>query len=360
MAEPEIVIVLTDDWELRGNGLGDVETLQVRPATRLMNLYDQLGIKSTFNAEVMQQLAFEAYVGRYPNIAKQRDLWIEAVRSMRRCGFDVQLHIHPQWYRAEYDGQAWKLDRRWHIVDYSRDEIRDMVSRAVEYLSKLIAPAKIRAFRSGAWGMGPPSREILEALSTHGITLDMSLVQGSRYDGDGIRLDYTALECPYKAYSPNFDDIRKIGRNGCGFVTIPTQSVPVSAVSKLRLTSLRRSIEELRRRFSRVRPEPSASVIIRDPFGFVSGRGRHDYILDLSNSHSRRGFRILSDICIDRALNVQERAFQVLVFTNHTKDLQQDCQFGRIEATIRHIRCKYPQIAFMTMSQVAERTCALL
>src|SRR5436305_1459931 len=146
----KIEIALTDDWELRGNGLGDVASLQFRTAMRLMDLYERLGVRSTFNAEVMQQLAFEAHSNRFPEIAAQRDLWISAVRSMIERGFDVQLHLHPQWYAAEYDGRWWRLDPRWHIVDYPADQIEAMVQQGQDYLAKLTG-RKIVSFRAGAW-----------------------------------------------------------------------------------------------------------------------------------------------------------------------------------------------------------------
>lgn len=94
----EIWIVLSDDWELRGNGQGRVLDQQRIPALKLMNLYDQLGIKSTFNVEVMQQLAFERHSESSFEIAQGRDDWQETVVNMVERGFDVQLHIHPQWW----------------------------------------------------------------------------------------------------------------------------------------------------------------------------------------------------------------------------------------------------------------------
>jgi hypothetical protein len=325
-----------------------------------MDLYDRLGIKSTFNVEVVQQLAHEAWADRYPEIALQRDLWIEAVESMCRRGFDVQLHIHPHWYEAEYDGQWWKLGRRWHIVDYSPQEIRRIVSRAVEYLARLTAPAKIVAFRAGSWGMGPPSREIIETLLEHGIQVDVSMLQGAYYRSEVIQLDYTKLERPYQAYVPDLDDIRKVGSRPCGLVAVPTQTVPRSLVLEPLLRSPRQVIEKLVTALSRVKAPPTPSHVVRDPLGLISGSGRMDFTLDLSCQYSSLGFKWLTDICINRALKARDRDFQVLVFSNHTKDLQRDYQFARIASTIRHIRRKYPEIAFVTLSQVAERAAELV
>src|ERR1051325_1447632 len=110
-----IWIALTDDWELSGNGRGTVDELQRKPALRLMDLYERLGVRSTFYVEVMQQLAFERYAGHNDTVRRGRDVWRETVSDMIRRGFDVQLHVHPQWHQATLEDGWWKLDRRWHI-----------------------------------------------------------------------------------------------------------------------------------------------------------------------------------------------------------------------------------------------------
>src|SRR5581483_2135716 len=156
----------------------------------------------------------------------ERDLWVGAVQSMLRRGFDVQLHIHPQWFKAEFDGRWWKLGRKWNLADYSHAEIDDIVGGAVEYLSAIVRPARIVAFRAGAWGIGPPSRGIFNALVRNGIRLDVSMNQGLHYDGEAIRLDYTQLQCPYTPYFPDMDDFRRPSDTDNGLIEIPTQSIP--------------------------------------------------------------------------------------------------------------------------------------
>lgn len=47
-------LVLTDDWELRGDGSGDIELMQFDSLSKLTGIYNQYGTKSSFNAEVMQ------------------------------------------------------------------------------------------------------------------------------------------------------------------------------------------------------------------------------------------------------------------------------------------------------------------
>lgn len=206
-----------------------------------MDLYDSLGIKSTFNVEVMQQLAFERYVDVHEAIRSGRDAWLESVRLMIARDFDVQLHVHPQWMGAEFIDGWWKLDRRWNIADYPAGEIGSMLDAAVSYLEKLIAPHRVVSFRGGSWGMGLPSRAVVEELSRRGIRFDISIAKGSFYDGEAIRLDYRELDSPYFPYRPDCDDIRRFPRtpeNAAPLLEIPTQSVERALLMRRILSGL--------------------------------------------------------------------------------------------------------------------------
>jgi hypothetical protein len=368
-------IVLTDDWELRGNGTGRVEDLQRAPALRLMDVYDGLGIKSTFNLEVMQQLAFEKYADADEFIRAGRDAWRDTVRTMLARNFDVQLHLHPQWVNAERIDGWWKLDRRWNIADYPESEIANMVEMAIAYLAPLIAPHKVASFRGGSWGLGPPSRPIISILAKHGIKLDVTVVNGSYIDGSAIKLDYRTLDSPYLAYTPDIDDVRRFPRSPQGaapIVEIPTQSVSgrdlVKRVARdlttrptLELISwaAEKGFSKFKRRFgrapatARAASAPAPDFVIKDPFGLDSGRSSTDYIVDLSAGYAPVLYKIMADICIDRA-NKAERPLAVLVFENHTKDLQKPSDFTRIEGLIGHIRSKHPGVQFKTLAEVAD------
>jgi hypothetical protein len=58
---PRIHVALVDDWELRGDGSGDMEKIQIEPLRRLLDVYDRCGLKASINAEVMQQLAHRTH-----------------------------------------------------------------------------------------------------------------------------------------------------------------------------------------------------------------------------------------------------------------------------------------------------------
>ena len=58
---PKIYLVLTDDWELPGDGSGDMETLQIQNIQKLVQLYGKYRIKGSFFAELLQQITFRQF-----------------------------------------------------------------------------------------------------------------------------------------------------------------------------------------------------------------------------------------------------------------------------------------------------------
>ena len=87
-------IVLTDDWELRGNGSGNPRALQFQTARALMDLYERFGLRCSFNVDVLQQLAFRQAAAKHPELGAIADEWDACVREMLRRGHDVEL-AHP-------------------------------------------------------------------------------------------------------------------------------------------------------------------------------------------------------------------------------------------------------------------------
>lgn len=350
MTAKSIWIALSDDWELRGNGLGDVQKHQYDTAIQLMDCYDALGVSATFNVEVMQQMAFERFRDRFPDIARQADFWRQAVTAMAKRGYDVQLHTHPQWHDAEYDGRRWRLDRRWDITAYTPEEIDRFLAEGLAFLEEFVPRTDLIAFRSGSWGIGPPSRPLMEALIRHGIRLDVSIVAGLVYCGESIALDYRRLECPYEPYYPDLDDARKVSAESHGLVEIPTQSVPLEAVlgSPLSPARMRETVKPLVRGLRCMKTGLQRMLTGRNrdpyevplsPFGVWS---RCDFVMDFGVRRPVDHWIRAVDRVIDRAMTTPGQSF--LVFENHTKDLMAPSDFDRIATIVRHIQERYADI----------------
>jgi hypothetical protein len=221
-----IHLALVDDWELSGNGSGDVRQLQFEPMRRLVSIYNRLGIRGSFNAEVMQQITFRQHQDSHNELKVLADEWDDIVRETFRQGHDIQLHVHPQWHNAEYRDGRWKLTADWSILNYSREDALQMLRRGKEYLENLLKDVdpnyRCVSFRSGAWCIAP-SPHMLELLVELGIVFDMSIVAGVMYDTRNIKLDYTGCEEEFLPYYPVMTDARKVRtRSSRSFVSLQT------------------------------------------------------------------------------------------------------------------------------------------
>lgn len=159
MSHPTIHLALVDDWELSGNGSGDIRQLQFEPMRQLVSIYNRLGIRGSFNAEVMQQIAFRKHQDEHEELRLLADQWDEIVKETFRQGHDIQLHVHPQWREAEYIDGRWKLTSDWSILNYSYEAAFHMLGTCKGYLENLLKQVdpnyRCVSFRSGAWCIAP-------------------------------------------------------------------------------------------------------------------------------------------------------------------------------------------------------------
>ena len=222
---PTIHLAFVDDWELSGNGAGDIRALQFQPMRKLVEIYDRYGVRGSFNAEVMQQLGFRQFQDAYPELRTLADEWDTIVRETHQKGHDIQLHIHPQWSDAEYKNGQWKLTADWSILNYSPDDAYQMMAAGKRYLEKLLQPVdpnyQVVSFRSGSWCIAP-SPHMLGLLVKLGIVFDMSIVGGVYYDTKNIQLDYRNCEEEFLPYFPVMIDARRVSDKPEKIICVPT------------------------------------------------------------------------------------------------------------------------------------------
>jgi hypothetical protein len=249
--QPAIYLAFVDDWEVRGNGTGDPRVLQFEPMRKLVKIFNNHGIRGSFNAEVMQQLAHRNQQERFPELKIIADEWEQVVMESFRQGHDIQLHVHPQWLGANYQGHGnWKLDGDWSILNYPPQQIRTLLVSGKRYLETLlrqIDPAyTCVSFRAGSWCVAP-SDSLLPILSELGFVFDMSIVAGVRYDTPQVKLDYAPCQEPFLPYYPDMRDARRVSRSVEPIVCIPTNTFPSPRVALAR-AALRKMIQKLGKR----------------------------------------------------------------------------------------------------------------
>ncbi len=223
--KPTIYLALVDDWELSGNGSGDIRELQFQPMRELVRIYNAHGIRGSFNAETMQQLSFRKHQAANPELRELADEWDDHVRETFRDGHDIQLHIHPQWHDAEHKDGKWKLTSDWSILNFDPETAYHLLLSGKEYLESLLQPLdrnyRCVSFRAGSWCIAP-SPHVLSLLVKLGIVFDMSIVGGLHYETKNITLDYTNCDEDFLPYYPTMTDARKVSDKVEPIICVPT------------------------------------------------------------------------------------------------------------------------------------------
>jgi hypothetical protein len=175
-------LIISNDWEVYGDGSGDYFEVQHKPLQEMLTVVEGHGAKVTVMAEVGQQWGHRELGRTAPWAAKVADAWEEIVRDAVRRKSDVQLHLHPQWINAAYDGSRWRLHlENLSIASLAPEVIETVLRRGKEYLEALIKPVdpgyQCIAFRAGAYCIEPSSK-VIPALRNAGIRCDTSVTRG--------------------------------------------------------------------------------------------------------------------------------------------------------------------------------------
>ncbi len=178
----KLALVLTNDWELFGDGSGDYFELQHNPTLDLLKVLKDHNAKITLMAEVAQQFGFHSLVKEHKWANEITNAWESIVKQTVSEGNDVQLHYHPQWINAFYEHSKWFLsDKHWSIAKLESNEISNILSKGKSYLEKVIKEVnkdyKCIAFRAGAYYI-EPSSNVIKPLEELGIKCDTSVTKG--------------------------------------------------------------------------------------------------------------------------------------------------------------------------------------
>lgn len=359
--DSRIWIILTDDWELPGNGRGDVDTHQRQPALRLMKLYERLGISATFCVDGLQADAFQRESFGRPHLSRELSLWEMTVREMAERGFDVQAHAHAQWLDAIWQDTQWNVGSNWNLACYPLERQESAICQVRERLMALHPRICPLAFRGGSWGVYSAGRgNLIPVLARQGFRIDVSIAPGLHMDGDAICLDYRNLESDFFPWWPDSEDPRRIGLEAGPIVMVPTQTFAASDVQRWRwLTS--RVVARVHRIKSRFRDsgflQPSmaghSSQLHEDPFGLVSGKARSERIvLDFTGSLDLPAWRLAIDSAIHRAL-AGEGDIVPIVLENHSKRFTRRHEY-LLQAVVTYLRHRWGSlIRFGTLGELA-------
>jgi hypothetical protein len=354
---PTIYLALTHDWELRGDGSGDIEEIQFAPMQRLLSIYGKFGARITILPDVMQQIAFRSLQAEHAQLKQLADSWDEYAVAAFRQGHDVQLHLHSQWSHTQYDNGSWNLHGEWSLLKYDRDSAARMIVSCKNYLEKLLtgdgSQYRCVAFRASALALAPSSH-LLATLATVGIEIDVSMAAGIYLDNQTLTLDYRNCEEGFLPFYPKMDDARLVSDRAEPIVCVPLNHFYGSrrAVTKqnLRLATSRLSGAGRARSGDKRAPlDTSTSGLARVYEKLIAPAIRRKHFV---SDTGRLNYPLMREMLASVRRRARESGLaQVpVVLTNHPKDIR---DWKGLERFVGEI-AEAEDLEFITLTELAE------
>lgn len=348
----KLLLIIEDDFEVMGNGLGNVAYHQYLPANFLMNLCEDIGIKMSFMVDVAHILELKKFLDQSSDIKLQVSLWEETVKQMASRGFDVQLHLHPQWLNATYKEPFFYLGDNWNIGRYKHYEQEFLIKNSVEYLTDLITPInkdyKLSTFKAGSWGL-QPSENLLTLFDTYGFKLICGLRMDMHISSAGV--DYRGLEEETLPYYPDYKDIRKVGKKGnIRIIPLAYYSPDIISLSRLFYHLNVKLPKNQNHNIFYKKPIPIEIASLNGVKGKkIFNFGLHPYLTHLKFSNEPFSYLKKSFDTVHKRFSKLEGNGIPIIFESHTKHYMGN--YNNISKFLKYIVDEYNEtIEFITFS----------
>jgi len=329
-----IECIFTIDYEIYGDGTGSLKELVYEPAKQLKDIFEKRGVRFVNFVEVSEFEKIETWgTDRAFGLVKQQ------IRELYQSGFEIGLHLHPQWCNARHENGRWVLDAaEYNLCTLSSDRITEIVEGSLKYLRNVLDQPDFSplSFRAGNW-LFQPTRTAAKVLSAYGIKIDSSVFKGGLQRNH--KLDYRpALKNGY--YWPFSDDANEPDADGRWIeVPIHTEMVPSWRMTTSKRMSFGGNIGMAGQNVTRKLNRALDFMRFRYPRKFDFCRMTMDEMTSM----------------IDRVMREDQKspeAYRPLVAIGHTKDLNDfqavDAFLGFLTAkgiSVRTFSDIYPQLA---------------
>src|SRR5262245_61065613 len=215
-----IECIFTIDYEIYGNGEDSLKELVYEPTERLIATFKKWNARFVTFVEAAELERIEAE-GTDPHM----DFVRRQIRDLYEEGFELGLHLHPQWYNGRYENGRWLLDdSEYNLCTLPKERIAHIVERSLNYLRTVLGEHDFTplSFRAGNW-LFQPTGIAASVLAEQGIKIDSSVFKGGLQHNNG--LDYRpALKNGF--YWRFQEDVNVHDPNG-RMIELPTYSVMV-------------------------------------------------------------------------------------------------------------------------------------
>lgn len=246
-------LALTLDYELFGDGSGNVFTDLVEPTGKILKICNAYNAKITIFFEVVEYWRIKEEWDKGNKMGYSKDPVDAMEKQMLEAfydGHDIQLHIHPQWLNATYD-RSWKVDQNWCMKDIPLSptalftmDLASVLRKGKETLEGILKPVSAdyccNIFRAGGFNI-LPSEPIVAVLENLGFKMDSSVFAGGYDKNNETDIDFRGLKnnIPYWGIDSGNVLSQTIIRDKCSaIIEVPIFSAPMVRYKKYDLSRL--------------------------------------------------------------------------------------------------------------------------
>lgn len=349
----KIKILLEDDNEVLGNGLGHPCLRQYLPTKRYVNLLNKYNIKGTFYIDMAHYL-FLKKNETISDFKYQLETIEQTIKLLAENGMDIQIHLHSQWLGASIeDGNVFVTDK-WNIGLLKPEEQKLLFVDAHKALFKILSAMgskqNLTSYKAGSWGI-QPFKTLYDVFNNHGIKLVLGPIKGLKIDK--LNIDYSNLNSDHIPYYASRRDINKVDDKK-NIVVLPMTPTYLNWFDLIRYileikisnyfkNNERTDISKIPESIKRMKPLSGKDKL---NFGFRPFRTHLKINAQkfwfLRNTFKRSYKKIKSSNC----------DYKLMVIETHTKDFLSNHR--DIEMFFDYIKKNYSDVEFVTASNIVE------
>jgi hypothetical protein len=330
-----IEVVFTIDYEIYGNGDGSLKDLVLDPTARLKAMFDRRRLKFVTFAEVaeLEMIELNRADAAIGEVRRQ-------IRTLHEDGFEIGLHLHPQWYNARREDGRWLLDDdEYNLCNLPAKRISDIVDRSLAYLRDVLGDPSFvpHSFRAGNW-LFQPSAIAAKAIAERGIKLDSSVFKGGLQRARGLDYRGAIRNGYYWSFSEHVD----IPDSSGALLEIPTYT---------QMVPFWRMLTTKRIGMSRRRPVPAGTGVAGKRHFLDLLRFRYPLKLDFCRMTLKELVEMMDSVISEDGR--QPDVFRPVVAIGHTKDL---VDYATVQSFLEYLESR--GIAVVTFDSVRRRCLA--
>jgi hypothetical protein len=214
-------IIISLDYELFfGPDSGTVEQSMIVPIKETLKIVNKWNIPLSLFVDAGYVFRLQEYRSKSSCASNEYDLVAAQLDDLKKCGHDLQLHVHPHWEDSYLKNNKWVIDTtRYKLTDFPVTSIHEIVTRYAGALRSL--SNTVMAFRAGGWCI-QPFDHIGNCLKVNEIWLDSTVYLGGRNASSTHSYDFR--NSPDETHWRFSDDPLKKDESGY-FAEIPISSL---------------------------------------------------------------------------------------------------------------------------------------